>query len=143
MRKLMMLGLALVLAAGCKKVPSGATGGSSNTSSGGLVGAIHQKVKGSISQQQMDQLFKYLFAMSTERSNSLPSEQEIKAELQRDARQLWKLIQDGDVVLTGTRSPKGIWAYTKAPQTADGGHWVITEGGVTSMSKEAIDKQRQ
>ena len=68
--------------------------------------------------------------------NTMPSEKQINAELQKDARQPGKLVQDKVIVISGTRSRDGVWAYTKEPQTSAGEHLVILASGVQPMSKE-------
>jgi hypothetical protein len=73
-------------------------------------------------------------------STQVPSKEVIIAALQKEAPKTWKLVQDGVIVLTGTRTRESIWAYTPQLQ-GSGGHYIISPNGVEGVSKEELDRR--
>lgn len=59
-----------------------------------------------------DQMKFFIFAYELE-NNRMPTVAEIKADLKQypDARQILKKIDDGVIILTGTKDKYGLWAY--------------------------------
>lgn len=59
-----------------------------------------------------DQMKFFIFAYELE-NNRMPTIAEIKADLKQypDARQILKKIDDGVIILTGTKDKNGLWAY--------------------------------
>lgn len=59
-----------------------------------------------------DQMKFFIFAYELE-NNRMPTIAEIKADLKQypDARQILKKIDDGVIILTGTKDKYGLWAY--------------------------------
>jgi hypothetical protein len=163
MRRLLLIGLVLVLAAGCKKGTRAAKGTQaqptapsngpsvhaptgvvinpgSGGGSGGAVQAVRQAVTRTVNLVQLDQLRTFIETTSVG-SSQIPSAEQITTELQRDARQLHKLVQDGAIVLTGTRSHEGIWAYTADRQDAAGQHLVVTASRVDRIPETELDQR--
>ncbi|MFO0843118.1 MAG: hypothetical protein U0797_12110 [Gemmataceae bacterium] len=73
----------------------------------------------------------------------MPTPQQVMQALQQSARATAKLVQDGDIVLTGTRQREGIWAYTKEAQSVTGEHLVVNGSGVQRMMPEQIRQALQ
>jgi hypothetical protein len=71
----------------------------------------------------------------------MPTVQEIAASLQQGAPKTFALVQDGTIVLTGTRSREGIWAYTRDPQSAAGEHLVVTSSTVQRMPAATLGER--
>ena len=167
MRKLLLLGLALALLAGCKKPagkgasnnpnPGPAPGnqttahaptgvvvnpGTGGGGSGGAAQAVRMAARRAVSQVDLDQL-KLFIETASGASGQMPSVQTTTAALQREAPHIFKQVQDGDIVLTGTRSRENIWAYTAGPQSVTGEHLVVTSSSVQRMSPQALNQRLQ
>lgn len=71
--------------------------------------------------------------------NRVPSKDEIMKDAQMNP-QLLPLLKDEIIVLTGTTSGDGIWAYTMYPQKAQE-HFVVTKAGVVQMTADDLKRQ--
>jgi hypothetical protein len=71
--------------------------------------------------------------------NTLPKPDEIMKEAQSN-RQLYPLLKEEVVILTGATRGDQIWAYTQYPQRA-GEHYAVTQQGVEQMSPEDLRKR--
>ena len=167
MRKLLVIGLMLALLGGCKKkttklaqapapgeqapaaganvpahAPTGVARGGGGGGGGGAYQAVRTAVKRTVSQNEMHNLHLFIENASAA-SGTMPSPQQITASLQREAPKLAKQIQDGDIVLTGTRTREGIWAYTKEPQSVAGEHLVLTASGIERMPAATLNQRLQ
>ena len=71
--------------------------------------------------------------------NRVPSANEVMQEARQNA-QLYPLLKEEVVILTGTNRGDGIWAYTQYPQRA-GEHYVVTQQGVEQMAPEVLRKR--
>ena len=71
--------------------------------------------------------------------NRVPSIDEITNEAKKNS-QLYPLIRDEVIILTGTNRGDGVWAYSRFPQRANE-HYVITSEGVIQMAPEALRKR--
>jgi hypothetical protein len=173
MRKLLVIGLALALLGGCKKkttkvaqgpapseqapvaqngaapggqvpmhAPTGVVLGGGGGGGGGAVQAVRTAVKRSVSENDLKNLHLFIENASAA-SATMPSPQQITAEMQREAPQLVKKIQNGDIVLTGTRTREGIWAYTKEPQSVAGEHLILTSSGIERMPATTLRQRLQ
>jgi hypothetical protein len=100
--------------------------------SGGAVQAVRQAVIRTVNQADLDQIRLFIYNASLA-NDQMPSAQEINAVLQKEAPKTWKQVQDGAIVITGTRSREGIWAYTADAQTVGGEHLVVTSSGIERM----------
>ena len=168
MRKLLVIGLALALLGGCKKkttklaqgpapaepsaaapnvaapgggpavhAPTGVVLGRGGGGGGGAYQAVRTAVKRTVSQNEMHNLHLFIENASAA-TGTMPSAQDITAALQREAPKVAKMIQDGDIVLTGARSRESIWAYTKDPQTVGGEHLILTASGIERMPAQTL-----
>ena len=57
-------------------------------------------------------------------------------EVMNDAKQnsqLFPLLKEEVIILTGTKNGEGVWAYSQYPQR-NGNHYVVTSSGVSEMS---------
>lgn len=68
--------------------------------------------------------------------NRMPDVDRIKAEL-RDAPNVLQHIQNGDIILTGTKDGGGIWAYHK--EASGTGYLVIQNGSPIRMTKQDFE----
>jgi hypothetical protein len=130
--RLLLIGLALALATGCKKNSSPPPKGGGS----GLVKNIKTAVNRTVSDNDLHNLHLILIA-----NDKPPSIQELNASLPRDAPTIWRQVQSGSIVLTGARSRQHIWAYTASPQTVAGEHSVIVSSGIVRMDAATL-KQR-
>jgi hypothetical protein len=166
MRRLLLIALVLALPAGCKKgtnnppqgppvtpQPVASTGQQGNQpsvhaptgvvinpgisgGSGGAVQAVRQAVRRTVGLAELDQLRLFIETASLA-NGQMPTKETIVAEL-RTTPSLLKPIQDGSIVLTGTRSREHIWAYTADPQSAAGEHLVVTSSSVDRMPAQTL-----
>ncbi|HEY2786927.1 MAG TPA: hypothetical protein VGJ05_18340 [Fimbriiglobus sp.] len=113
-----IVGVALGMT-GCKKKPtttptespppSGVRGNSNYVAGGGAVQNVRQEAKRAVTLNDMHQIG-LMISMSEIENNKMPSKNEIYSLLSQTPN-LRKLIDDGDVILTGTKSREGLWAY--------------------------------
>jgi hypothetical protein len=171
MRKLLLIGLVLVLMVGCKKrttvqttnpspqpppqpapvvnnqpqvhAPTGVVinPGPVGGGAGGAAQAVRGAAKRTVGLVEMDQLRLFIDTASSA-TGQMPTPQEITTALQREAPQIHKLIQDKAIILTGTRSRENIWAYTADPQAGRQYHVVITGSGVDDKVDAQTLRQR-
>jgi hypothetical protein len=134
MWRVVLIGLALAAVAGCGK--------NSSAPASPARQAIVEKVpalKRLVTDVELYNL--RLNIDATTAGGNLPSKETILAELRKDDPKSWRGVQEGAIILTGTRSRKGIWAYTAEPQPSTGKHRVVTEEGLESLTPEEL-KQR-
>ena len=74
-------------------------------------------------------------------SGQVPTKEQITAALQMEAPKIYKQIQDGAIVLTGTRSRQNIWAYTPDPQSIANYHLILTSNGVERIDPGPLKKR--
>jgi hypothetical protein len=171
MRKLLLLGLVLALMAGCKKAnptnptpapapspqasgaPAGGSGGPGmhaptgvvlnpgiGGGGGGAVQGVRMAVKRVVNEVDLKQIQVFVEAGSGV-SGQVPTKEEITAALQKEAPKIYKQIQDGAIVLTGTRTREHIWAYTADPQSIAGYYLILSSGGVEKMDRAPLEKR--
>jgi hypothetical protein len=100
--------------------PSEGTGpgrGNTNYQAGaGAVQNIRKAGQRTATLNDMQQLGLLMTQMELE-SNRMPQPADVKTSLRRDAPKVLALIEDGTIILTGTRERGGLWAYeTEADQ---------------------------
>jgi hypothetical protein len=167
MRNLLLLGLALIiLTAGCKKMTktdtkttgsATATGASSDGpavhaptgvvlnpglgggGSGGAAQAVRKAAMSAVTRNDMHDLH-ILIENASGATGQMPSTQEITAHLQQARSPALKKIQEGAIVLTGTRSRENIWAYTKEAQN-NGAHFIISSSGIENISAQELTRR--
>jgi hypothetical protein len=169
MRKLLVIGLVLALLGGCKKkttklaqgpapneqgqaaagpggqgpamhAPSGVVLGKGSGGGGGAYQAVRTATTRMVNETQMHDLQLFIENASLA-SGQMPTAAEIKAALQKESRKTYELVNNGSIVLTGTRSRQGIWAYTFEPQTVGGEHLVLSASGIERVPAQTL-KQR-
>ncbi len=74
-------------------------------------------------------------------SGQMPTREEVAAALQKEAPKIYKQVQEGAIVLTGTRSRQNIWAYTPDPQSIAGYHLILTSNGVERLDPAPLKKR--
>jgi hypothetical protein len=164
MRKLLLIALALALVGGCKKKvtpkPTPPAGGSSTDPAvhaptgvvlnpgmgggggGGAAQAVRKAVTRTVNQNELKNVQTFIETASSA-SGQMPSVQEVTATLQKEAPKTYKLVQDGAIVLTGTRSRENIWAYTADAQDTVGQHLVVTSSGIERMAAQTLQQRLQ
>lgn len=73
-------------------------------------------------------------------SGKMPTVAQTTTVLRKEAPALFDLIKDEAIVLTGTTSREGVWAYSAKPQ-AGGEFLVVTAQGVENMTRETLEKR--
>jgi hypothetical protein len=173
MRKLLVIGLALALLGGCKKkttkvaqgpapseqvqaapngsapggqvqmhAPTGVVLGSGGGGGGGAVQAVRQATTRTVNLAQMKDLQLFIDQASLA-DGQMPTKEQITAALQKESRKTYQLVHDGAIVLTGTRSRDGIWAYTYEPQTTGGEHLVLSASGIERVPAPTLRQRLQ
>ena len=152
MRKVLLIGLALIVLTGCPKKKNNATssgqnqtGGVSGGSSlavpppGGAVQNVRKAALRPVSQTDLNQIRTFIYDASLA-SGQMPTIQQISAALQQGAPQIYKKVQDKDIILTGTKQREGIWAYTAEAQSGAGELLVCTHSEIKRMTKQELDQ---
>ena len=157
MRTLAILTMVLVIGTGCKKSKSAQPDSDppKHVSSGGGLTAPNQNGNLTVTGGQGDPAPRMAAArlvnnaqlrdlhLSLSQSflidNTLPKPDEIMKEAQGNS-QLFPLLKEEVVILTGATRGDQVWAYTQYPQRA-GEHYVITQQGVEQMSPEILRKR--
>jgi hypothetical protein len=161
MHKVLLLGLVLAVAAGCKRdkndptkkdsppptpPPAGGGGAGGGGGVGGGSGGAPQAVRGAVQRTvNLNELknVQLFIETASAASGRMPSPQEVAAALQKEAPKTFALLQDGSIVLTGTRSREAIWAYTRDPQSGAGEHLVITSSDIGRMPAAELGARLQ
>lgn len=172
MRKLILIALALALATGCGKLrlkgsktgqnaanqtqqgsgdqpavhaPTGVVlnPGLGGGGSGGAAQAVRKAATRAVSQNELNNIRLFIENASLA-SGRMPSVEETRAALQREAAATFKLVEEGAIVLTGTRSRDGIWAYTaEAQSSVTGEHLIVNASGVQRMDPQTLRQRLQ
>lgn len=103
----------------------------------GVVEKVHSKIKESIDAQELHGLQQFIAYHEVEFSR-MPTKNEIVAFAKKENPRLSKLLQDGTIVLTGTKTRDSVWAYEKDAPTKGG--WVVTGSGESKMTAEELKK---
>lgn len=97
--------------------PSGSGGGSTSVrgntnfqAGAGAVQNIRKAGQRAATLNDMQQLGIFIKQMDLD-NNKMPQPAEVKEYIRRDAAKLLALIDDGTIILTGTRDRGGLWAY--------------------------------
>jgi hypothetical protein len=104
--------------------------------SGGAAQAVRQAAVRTVNRNELNNI--RLFIDTASAVGQMPTRQEIMQSLQRDAQATYKLVEEGVIILTGTRSRENIWAYTYNPQTAAGEHLVVTASGIEQITTQRL-----
>lgn len=137
MRRLLVLVPVLVAIGGCgipKSTPKPTKPTSEkiddrNTSyraDGSTLGNAYRAGKRVGLQAEMGEIGKLVMVTVTT-ENRMPTAEEIKADLKTSAAKLYKLVEDGTIILTDTKSQTGLWAYEIDSDKAGG---IALVGGV-------------
>jgi hypothetical protein len=125
--------VAVVASGGCKKKPaaaSSAPGGEAaaapvddrNTNfrrGGSEVGNAIRAGKRAVALNDMSQLGQLIEIMYSD-TNRMPDAAAIKTAMQKDAPHIYKQIDEGAIILTGTKDHSGMWAYEVDADKAGG-----------------------
>jgi hypothetical protein len=141
MGRLLLTGLLVVSLIGCSKKPKKEPSPPPSKSKPVIPGPVGGAVRRVVAMNDMSQLHLFIENASLA-TGRMPTQQQILAELQRPAPNLYALLNDKSVILTGVRAREGIWAYTQEPQHG-GDHIVISSSGVQRMSPQALRQRLQ
>lgn len=123
--------LGLCLIAGCDKKPTGDVAPTPspapsvdqrNTNYQAGAGTVHNVRKAGMRAGALndhDQLGKFIELQYSE-NGKMPAPTEVKDYIRRDAPKLLAMIDDGTIVLTGTKDHAGLWAYEVDADKAGG-----------------------
>lgn len=100
--------------------------------SGGAAQAVRQAVVRSVNEQEMKTIQQFI-ELWYQTNGSMPGKAEFALSLKKDAYKTYELVEANAIILTGTKSREGIWAYTYNPQSQAGEHIVATASYVGRM----------
>jgi hypothetical protein len=122
-----MVALALTATLGCQKSsppppnPSGVTG-----TVGGAIAGVKGAVERTVTLNELNNL--RLFIDTASHSGKMPTKAEVMAAAEREDKKLAAFLADGTIVMTGTKSREGVWAYVKDAEVSSG--YVVTSTGI-------------
>jgi hypothetical protein len=144
MKRLVLLALACLAAAGCKKKQEEPV--QSSTPQGGAGAGVFAPLGAAKRIVQANDLHQLHLFMTNAKGalGRVPTSQETWTELNRPdgSRELVKLIQDGSLILVPNPPEEGLWAYVKEAPTQGG--WVLTHSEprrVTAQEFAELAKQ--
>ncbi|MGL4419984.1 MAG: hypothetical protein ACRCZF_04905 [Gemmataceae bacterium] len=108
---------------------------------GGVVKNVAQAARRVVTLNDMSQLGILILALELQ-NNKLPTVAEIKADLQAnpDARNILKAIEEGVIVLTGTKNKSGLWAHEIDADKAGG---IVLRGPNGTAERATADEVKQ
>ncbi len=104
----------------------------------GAAQSVRMAAARTINNVQLTQLHLSMF-QTWQLDNRVPSLEEITNEAKQNP-QLYPLIKDEVIILTGTNRGDGVWAYSRFPQRMND-HYVVTQQGVSQMAPEELRKR--
>ncbi len=134
MRTILVVAVTCLLWTGCEPPPPKPTKPSKET--GGVIGEILDKPRQIVTMEEMHDL--HLYMAGEEVNGQMPTKEMVFAYAKKDNPKLWKLLDSGAIVLTGTKNRDSLWAYEKDAPTKGG--WVVDGRGQTKMSAEEVQK---
>ena len=82
-----------------------------------------------------EQLKIFIFSFELD-NNRMPTKEEIRTDLQKDAQNILKLIDEGAILFPAVLTKQGLWAYEVDSDKAGG--IVITAGNVSRATKDEV-----
>jgi hypothetical protein len=135
--------LSLVALTGCKAKPrSTAPKATTSEQDDPVVGAIvgpMRAAKRIVDAKDMEQLNIYFTNAGDPATGRAPTKDVILADVKQADPKLGKLIEDGDIILTGIQDRDGLWAYVKDAPTKGG--WVLTPAGPERITAEEFKRR--
>jgi hypothetical protein len=143
-RSIALFAACLVFWTGClkpaKQAPTSQTSSAASASSGSPTGGAVQAVRGAVQRtltaNDLSNLRIFIDNASLA-SGQMPSRDEILAAAKQGDPKLHALLQDGLIVLTGTRTREGIWAYEKDAPSKGG--MVLSSMGVERLTPQELN----
>jgi hypothetical protein len=140
---LLMLALMLCVVVGCKKPKPEAAGGGGGVvqENNGVAQNIRMAAVRTISLTDLHSLHQSI-QTDYQLNNKMPTKEQTLQWAQREAPNIYKHVQDGQLIITGTPSYDGVWAYTADPQTPAGEYlWVTSSIPGNRVTKAELDKR--
>jgi hypothetical protein len=120
------------VAAGCGRsssnAPAGGSGGDNSVSVGRTAQAVRGAVERTVTLNELNNL--RLFIDTASAGGRMPDQQQILAAARED-RKLSEFINEGLIVVTGTKSREGVWAYVAEAMKTKG--FVVLATGIETM----------
>lgn len=126
-----------VSSVGSRTAPNQA-GNLSVTGGQGAIQSPRMAAARTVNDVQLNQLYTSMFQTWT-LDNRVPTKDEVMKEAQQNP-QLYPLLKEEVIILTGTNRGDGVWAYSQYPQRM-GEHYVITQQGRVQMSSDELRKR--
>ena len=104
---------------------------------GSTIGNAYRAGKRAVALNDMSQLGQLIEMMHLD-TGRMPDAAAIKAGMQKDAPNIYKLIDDGTIILTGTKDHAGLWAYEVDADKAGG---IVLVAGTPSRATADEVKQ--
>lgn len=127
-----------VVTTGTNPVAPNQAGNLTVTSGQGAIQSPRMAAARTVNEVQMKQLHLTMF-QEWQLDNRVPDAAAVMKEARQNS-QLFPLLKEEVVILTGTPRGDGVWAYTQYPQRA-GNHYVVVQSGVTDMSPDELRKR--
>jgi hypothetical protein len=143
MSRLLLVALILTVGAGCRKAKQSAPPADPNAPTGTVLGASHavrKAVERTVTLNELNNLRLFIDTASGA-SGRMPTPDEIKAAAQKEDRKLHEFLADGTIVLTGTTSREGVWAYVAEAMKTNG--YVVTATGIERMDAAQLKARLQ
>lgn len=128
-------GLPPVVTTGTNPVAPNQAGNLTVTGGQGAIQSPRMAAARTVNDVQLKNLHLSMF-QTWQLDNRVPSVDEVMKEARQNA-QLYPLLKEGVVILTGTNRGDGVWAYTQYPQR-NGNHYVIVQQGRVEMSPDEL-----
>lgn len=127
MYRVAIMAMVFATALGCQKStppphPSGVTG-----TVGGAIAGVKGAVDRTVTLNELNNLRLFIDTASNS-SGKMPTKAEVLAVAAKEDKKLHGFLSDGTIVMTGTKSRDGVWAYVAEAIKTNG--YVVTSSGI-------------
>jgi hypothetical protein len=134
MRTILLIAAGAFLLAGCDPPPPRPT--KPTERAGGLVSQIIDRRNELVTETEMHDLHLYMEGEAS--FGQIPSRESVLEYARKNNDKLYKLLENGAIVLTGAKTREEVWAYEKDAPTKGG--WVVTGSGQSKMTADQLNK---